>query len=372
MVFTESDALRQPPHTMAAVHAPNLPDNAPHDAVVSIDVETTGLDYKTEKIIEIAAVLIENGAITATYETLVNPQCRIRHSSFKVHGISEEMLADAPTMDAVLPDFLAFVGDRPIVAHNAIFDHSFINEACKAHLGQRFKNKRIDTFDLYRAVFPDEPSHGLAALATRFGVTQKDTHRALADAYTLAEVYPKLRKLYVQKLTWQFNQLDQVDYLLERYLRCQKLIQVLQAEMADLKEVFKLYFSEGGSSITASTGEELNSYSKRGYSYNDDLVLPVLIEAGLVKKAYKLNARSLDKLIENRNKVLTDEQRDALIEARTGLSESKSVQVTTPSKASLLPLPAPAATSAAPEAQGSLEPQEALETAPNPVADDNA
>jgi DNA polymerase III epsilon subunit family exonuclease len=295
--------------------------------VVCIDVETTGLDYKTEKIIEIAAVRVTNGEVVATYDSLVNPQIRIRHSSFKIHGISEDMLAESPTIEDILPDFLAFLGDAPIVAHNVIFDYTFINQACKASLGKRLENTRIDTFDMYRTVFPDDPSHGLASLAQRFGVVPTDRHRALADAHALALVYTPLRKLYVQKLAWQLNQIGQIEYMLERYLRCQKMIQVLQGEMADLKDIFKLYFSEGGQPVTASTGEELFLNKKRGYSYNEDAVLPILIEAGLVKKAYKLNNRNLDKLIENRGKVLTPEQRDALIEARSGISESKSIQV---------------------------------------------
>jgi DNA polymerase III epsilon subunit family exonuclease len=310
------------PQTPLLAHQPVLPDD-----VVAIDVETTGLDYKTEKIIEIAAVRITNGQIVATYDSLVNPEIRIRHSSFKVHGISEDMLVEAPTIEKVLPDFLAFLGDSPFVAHNAIFDYTFINQACKATLGKRLENRRIDTFDMYRTVFPDDPSHGLASLAHRFGVVPTDRHRALADAHALALVYTPLRKLYVQKLAWQLNQIEQIDYMLERYLRCQKMIQVLQGEMSDLKDIFKLYFAEGGKPVMASTGEELFLNKKRGYTYNEDAVLPVLIEAGLVKKAYKINTRNLDKLIENRGKLLTPQQREALIEARTGISESKSIQV---------------------------------------------
>ena len=94
---------------------------------IVLDVETTGLDYKKERIIEFAAVRLENGVIKDSYETMINPQQHIRKSSMAVHGITEEMVADKPTEEEVLPTILEFIGDYPIVAHNAIFDYNFLN-----------------------------------------------------------------------------------------------------------------------------------------------------------------------------------------------------------------------------------------------------
>ncbi|MBQ9688045.1 3'-5' exonuclease, partial [bacterium] len=96
---------------------------------IVLDIETTGLDYTKEKMIEFAAVRLENGKIKDKYQTLINPQQHIRRSSFEVHHISEEMVQDAPTEEEVMPKILEFVGDYPIVGHNVIFDYSFINEA---------------------------------------------------------------------------------------------------------------------------------------------------------------------------------------------------------------------------------------------------
>jgi DNA polymerase III epsilon subunit family exonuclease len=304
---------------------------SPDAPVIVLDVETTGLDHRTEQIIEIAALKLENGIPVAHFQSLVRPTTIIRHSSFRIHNISEEMVAEAPTIDQVLPGFLEFVGDLPFVAHNAIFDYSFINEAMKTHLDKRFRNLRIDTFEMFRSVFPDEPSHGLSALLAKFGFEPTVKHRAMDDTECLAKTYPRLRSLYEQKFDWQLAQLKNVPYLLERYLRLQRSIQNLQAEMSDLKDVFKLHFLEGGKSLEATTGEMMVSSYKRSYDYDEDQVLPILQDAGLIRKAYKLNSRALDKLLENNhNPLLTEDQREQIRSARRSMHESKQVNFIKP------------------------------------------
>ena len=119
---------------------------------IVLDVETTGLDYKKERMIEFAAVRLENGVIKDQYETLINPQQHIRKSSMAVHGITEEMVADQPTEEEVMPKILEFIGDYPIVAHNAIFDYNFINEASKRLYGKPLENQRIDSQFLFKEV----------------------------------------------------------------------------------------------------------------------------------------------------------------------------------------------------------------------------
>ena len=98
---------------------------------IVLDTETTGLDYSREKMVEFAALRLENGKIKDKFQTLINPEQHIRKSSYAIHGISQEMVADAPTEAEAIPKILEFIGDYPIVAHNAIFDYMFINEAAK-------------------------------------------------------------------------------------------------------------------------------------------------------------------------------------------------------------------------------------------------
>lgn len=324
MAKTE-EAVSQPVQT----GLPTLPADGP---VIVLDTETTGLDHRTEKIIEVAAIRLENGEIVDRFQTLVNPEQPIRPSSFKIHNISEAMVAEAPTMEEVLPKLLAFMGDLPFVAHNAVFDYSFLNEASKKIRGERITNLRICTLELYRSVFPEEHSHGLGSLMDRFGFPSHVNHRAMDDAEQLALVYPRLRELYVQKQAWQLAQIQQVPYLFERYLRLQKTASYLHAEMQDLKELFKLYFLEGGKPVFASTGEELTWGYRRNYSYDNDQLSEALKELDLLERVSKVNLKIIDRWLSQNPDTgkLNKEQRTALIETRKAMQQTMVIQVNKP------------------------------------------
>ena len=125
-------------------------------------------------------IVLEKGKIKDEFQTLINPQQHIRKSSMAVHHITEEMVVDAPTEEEILPKILEFIGDYPIVAHNAIFDFSFLNEAKKRVMGEELTNPRIDTQVMFKEIAPDLESHGLEALTTRFNVELNNHHRAMA------------------------------------------------------------------------------------------------------------------------------------------------------------------------------------------------
>lgn len=298
------------------------------DTIIVLDTETTGLDHKCEKLIEIAAVKMKGTEVVETFSSLVNPQKPIRYSSFLIHNISEEMVQDAPNIDEVLPRFLEFVGDYSYVAHNAIFDYSFINEAMKALYGKRFLNNRIDTFEMYRSVFPDESSHGLNALLRRFGYNEDVVHRALDDAMCLSKVYPKLRALYEQKFSWQLSQMKNVPYLMERYMRMQKASQSLQAEMSDLKDIFKMYFQNGGGAVEASTGEVMVFNYRRSFSYDEKKIWEIATRAGVCERIFKLNPRALDKLIDKSD--LDEAIKEEFRECRLSMHEARNINFLKP------------------------------------------
>lgn len=301
-----------------------------YKTVIVLDLETTGLDHRTERIIEIGAVRLVGNEIVEIYETLVNPEVPIRPSSFNIHGISEDMVKEAPTIDQVMPKILDFMGDLPFVAHNAIFDYSFLNEACKRLYDKRLPNLRIDTFEMFRTVFPEESSHGLSALLSKFGFNSDVKHRALDDARSLALVYPRLLALYEQQMAWQLSQLSNVPYLAERYLRLQKTIQMLQAEMNDLREIFKLYFQEGGKPLLTTTGEMMVSSYRRNYEYNDAALRSIIRAAGLENQAFKVNTKVVDRLIDNTD--VDEDVRDALKDARVQMSETRLISFIRPSE----------------------------------------
>lgn len=293
--------------------------------LIVLDVETTGLDFLREKIIEFAAVKLVNGEIVEEFETLVNPEQDIRHSSFKIHGISQEMVENEPIMADVLPKILDFIGDYDIIGHNVIFDYNFINQASLKYLEKPITNKRIDTQHMFREVFPEEFSHGLSALLERFKVIPEGRHRAMADAKSLAIAYPSLKALYDKKFAWQLGQTNNIEYLIERYVRIQSAIQTMQAELGDLKSIFKVYFENGGLPVEATTGEKLVQQSKVQYDYDYEMVKPILEEIGAEKRAIKLNTGLIDRMIDGLS--LDEEIKSRLSLARTKVSESKMVAI---------------------------------------------
>lgn len=292
---------------------------------IVLDTETTGLDYTREKMVEFAAVRLENGKIKDSFQTLINPEQHIRKSSIAIHGITPEMVEDAPTENEALPKILEFIGDYPIVAHNAIFDFSFINEASKRVTGEEIKNERIDTQQMFKEVYPDLDAHGLNALTEKFNVELKDHHRAMGDTMGLALAYPKLKKLYFQKYDWETKQLDNINYLFERYLRLQNTVNVLQSEMQDLKSVFKLYFEQGGTPLTSEEGDMLIYNSKQTFGYDFNSVKSVLEELGALEKAVKINSGFIDRLVNGKS--LEDEQKEVIKNARVELTETRNIQV---------------------------------------------
>ncbi|MBE7709699.1 MAG: 3'-5' exonuclease [Cyanobacteria bacterium SIG32] len=292
---------------------------------IVLDTETTGLDYTKEKMVEFAAVRLENGKIKDEFQTLINPQQHIRKSSIAIHGITEEMVQDAPTEEEIMPKILEFIGDYPIVAHNAIFDYSFLNEASIRTAGKELTNPRVDSQQMFKEVYPEMDSHGLEALTTKFDVELTNHHRAMADTMGLALAYPKLKKLYFQKYDWEVKQLENVEYLFERFLRIQQTVNTLQSELQDLKSVFKLYFEQGGEPITSQSGDILTYNSKQSFCYDFAEIKDVLNEVGAFEKAVKLNTGFIDRLVCGHS--LDEEKREIIRNARQELTETRNIQI---------------------------------------------
>lgn len=292
---------------------------------IVLDTETTGLDYTKEKMVEFAAVRLENGKIKDEFQTLINPEQHIRKSSIAIHGITHDMVADAPTEAEAMPKILEFMGDYPMVAHNAIFDYTFINEASLRVTGKEITNTRIDSQQMFKEVYPDLFSHGLSALTEKFNVELTNHHRAMADTMGLALCYPALKNLYAQKYDWEMKQLDNVEYLLERFLRIQSTVTTLQSELQDLKSVFKLHFEQGGKPITSQTGETLVYNSKQSFGYDLHMIKDVLEEVGAFEKAVKLNTGFVDRLVGGYR--LDEDKREIIKEARQELTETRNIQI---------------------------------------------
>ena len=160
---------------------------------IVFDTETTGLDNQADRVIEIGAVELENRFPTGrSFHAYINPQGRAIHPDAEaVHGISATFLSDKPTMNEVADQFLEFVGDGTLVAHNANFDMGFMN-AEFARIGLApFPNDRVtDSLAIARRRHP-LAGNSLDALCKRYGIdnSHRTKHGALLDAELLAEVY---------------------------------------------------------------------------------------------------------------------------------------------------------------------------------------
>jgi DNA polymerase III epsilon subunit family exonuclease len=170
-----------------------LPTELTESEYVVFDLETTGLDLMSNGITEIGAVKIVNGKIKEQFTTLVKPDYRITEENFKITGISEEMVKDAPKIGAVIPDFMKFIEGAILVAHNADFDLKFIKRFAGAE-EYEVKNKVLDTLELARANLPQLRRHDLGTIAEYFGIVFHH-HRALSDAYCTAEAFIELMKI---------------------------------------------------------------------------------------------------------------------------------------------------------------------------------
>ncbi len=159
--------------------------------MVAFDIETTGLSPKTERITEIGAVKIRDGAVIDTFSTFVNPGKPIPAKIVELTGITDAMVADAPDETQAVRDFLAFCGEAPIIAHNASFDTSFIRAAC-TRMGEKYTPSIIDTLVFCRAMVISKRQHSLDKMAKYFGIENPSHHRAVNDAQVCAQIWAAL------------------------------------------------------------------------------------------------------------------------------------------------------------------------------------
>ena len=158
---------------------------------VVFDVETTGTSSEKGGITELGAVKLTGGEIVEEFSTLVNPEMPITPFVVRLTGITNSMVADAPLVGEVMPNFEEFVEGAVLVGHNVQFDCSFVAAA----RGESLPNSVLDTLKLARTLVPGLRRYRLGSLAGHFGVRQVPNHRALSDAAATAEVFAKLQKL---------------------------------------------------------------------------------------------------------------------------------------------------------------------------------
>ena len=161
------------------------------DEYVAFDLETTGLYNRRDKIIEIGAVRMKNGEEIDRFQTFVDPGCRLEKRTTDLTGITDDMLRGAPKIETVLPEFLKFVGDSPLVAHNADFDTSFIYSACREQ-GIAYNLTSVDTLTISQNVLAELNKFTLDVVAKYFKLEEFNHHRAGDDALICGKIMHKL------------------------------------------------------------------------------------------------------------------------------------------------------------------------------------
>ncbi len=212
---------------------------------VAFDFETTGLDPKHDKIIEVAAIHYVNGKPKKKYSTLINPQTNISPFITGITGITNEMVSNAPKEEHIIDDFFSFIGNYPLVAHNIRFDWSYILELCKRYNKDLPKNSLYDTLQLARAMLFDHPVFNLGALSEFYGLDSSGSHRAEKDTENCGNIF-----LYLldELSCYTLEEISRVISVLEKYDIPNKKLYVdlanILVKKGDLKGSIKMRASD--------------------------------------------------------------------------------------------------------------------------------
>lgn len=184
MIFTEEKLIRLKGNSLLGNY---------NDYVI-VDIETTGLDPQKDKIIELAALKIENNEVVKEYSSLINPNMEISSFVTNLTGIDNDTVRNSPTIEVELKNFLEFIGNDMIIGHNVNFDINFIYDNCFKYYNIFFENDYLDTLRMSRKVLSLE-NYKLKTLSQKFDINYENAHRALKDCYITFDVYNKLKEL---------------------------------------------------------------------------------------------------------------------------------------------------------------------------------
>ena len=225
-----------------AVHGPQDQDFS--DEIVCFDIETTGLKVDREAITEIGAVVLKNGQVTDRFQTFVNPGRRLTPEIIGLTGITDAMLSGAPSPKEALTDFLSFVNGRPLAAHNAEFDISFIRAGCRRE-GIPFDPTYVDSLILAQNLLPQLHKFKLDIVAEYLDLPAFNHHRASDDAamvaYMLIPFFEKLeRELGIRRLQDINPQMLKLRPQGSKSSRFPKHIIILAKNKMGLKHLYQL------------------------------------------------------------------------------------------------------------------------------------
>ena len=174
---------------------------------VAFDLETTGLSSYKDTIIEIGAVRMCGGKEITRYQTFVDPGRPLEKKIVELTGITDSMLRGAPKLETVLPEFLEFVGDRVLVAHNADFDTGFIRAACEK-LGYAYQYTSVDTLILAQNLMPQLGKYKLDVVANALSLPEFQHHRAADDAVICGCLMARFTEMLAEKGVYTLREIN--------------------------------------------------------------------------------------------------------------------------------------------------------------------
>ena len=213
------------------------------DEIVCFDIETTGLKVNREAITEIGAVILSHGEVKDCFQTFVNPNRKLTPEIIGLTGITDDMLRGAPQLKEALTNFLNFVGGRPLAAHNAEFDISFIREGCRK-TGLEFHPTYIDSLILAQNLLPGLGKYKLDVVAEALDLPAFNHHRASDDGatvgYMLIPFWKMLRERGVNRLQEINREMEKLRPLGNKVNRHPRHIILLARNKMGLKNLYQL------------------------------------------------------------------------------------------------------------------------------------
>ncbi|MDO6353569.1 3'-5' exonuclease [Caloramator sp. CAR-1] len=182
-----------------------------YNEFIVLDFETTGLYPETDKIIEVSALKYKDGIKVDEFHTLINPKIKIPSEITMINGITNAMVKNKPTLQVVLPNLLEFIGDLPIVAHNAPFDAKFLKYAVLYTYGEdTVNNEFIDTLNIAREIYPRLVNYKLETIK-KYLQLNLESHRAYDDTLVTAQIYLDYCKKKREEYMSQIPTYDPID-----------------------------------------------------------------------------------------------------------------------------------------------------------------
>ncbi len=227
-----------------------LPDEFPEDESIyekkyaAIDLETTGLSFRNDRIVEIGIVVWKKGEKIKEFATLINPEHPISKNSYRIHGIDESMVKGSPTFKEIAGEVYSILSDTIMLGYNIFAaDLSFLNKELRDAGQKPIFNPIIDTYLVSRKCFPNLKSRSLRSVAESVGIKVTATHRALEDARLTMKIWLKMLEKFRALGIRTFRDLKELGYLNGRIKRKAREILEIAKETGFVRIVYQSPYS---------------------------------------------------------------------------------------------------------------------------------